>query len=193
MITRHWALPAGFNEQQLPFGITLFGPAGSDETLLKLGQQWQQSQQLPLGATAQPLPNPDFEFADEGLVEIAVCGAHLQGLPLNHQLLERSAKLLAETKTSNSYRLYALAGGPPFRPGLVRDEVNGSAIDVEVWQMPIANLGSFLAGIAQPLGLGKVELASGKWVTSFICEGYAIANAEEITSYGGWRGYIASK
>jgi allophanate hydrolase len=187
------ALPAGFNDQQLPFGITLFGPAGCDETLLKVGQQWQQSQQLPLGATKQPLPEPEIEFADTGLVEIAVCGAHLQGLPLNHQLLECNAKLLAATKTSDNYRLYALAGGPPLRPGLVRDEVNGSAIDVEVWQMPIAKLGSFLAGIPQPLGLGKVELASGKWVISFICEGYATGNAEEITSFGGWRGYIASK
>ncbi|TCS41026.1 allophanate hydrolase [Reinekea marinisedimentorum] len=187
------AVPAGFNDSKLPFGITLFGPAGCDDALLKLAGQWQQSQQLPLGATGEALPAAAAIADGAALVEVAVCGAHLQGLPLNSQLLERGAKLKQATTTSANYRLFALAGGPPFRPGLIRDETAGRAIEVEVWQLPVASLGSFLAGIPQPLGLGKLELESGAWVTGFICEGYAIADAREITEFGGWRGYLASQ
>ena len=188
------ALPAGIQTTGLPFGITLFGPAWSDRKLLSFGGAWQQSLGLPLGATHAPLPVLEPSAAtQEGWVELAVCGAHLEGLPLNVQLLERGARLVKATHTSAHYKLYALAGGPPFRPGLIRSEGAGSAIEVEVWTLPQAALGSFLQGIPQPLGLGKVELADGAWVTSFICEGYAVETAEEITQYGGWRRYMAEK
>ncbi len=185
------ALPAGMQSTGLPFGITLFGPLWSDRALLSMGAQWQQLLGLPLGATQTPLPALAKSLPkDSNLVEIAVCGAHLKDLPLNFQLLERKATLVKATKTAASYKLYALAGGPPYRPGLIRVEENGAAIEVEVWQMPVENLGSFLAGIPQPLGLGKVELADGAWVTSFICEGYAVGGATDITHFGGWRGYL---
>ena len=116
----------------------------------------------------------------------------MQGLPLNHQLTERGARLVAATHTAPSYRLYALAGGPPFRPGLVRDEVGGTAIAVEVWELPLAALGGFLAGVPAPLGIGTVELASGEWCKGFICEPCAIDTAREITGFGGWREFLAS-
>jgi len=185
------ALPAGMQSTGLPFGITLFGPAWSDRALLSMGAQWQQLLGLPLGATQTPLPALGQSLAkDSNLVEIAVCGAHLKDLPLNFQLTERNATLVKATQTAASYKLYALAGGPPYRPGLIRVEENGAAIEVEVWEMPVENLGSFLAGIRQPLGLGKVEIADGTWVTSFICEGYAVKGARDITEFGGWRGYL---
>ena len=188
------ALPAGIQTSGLPFGITLFGPAWSDRKLLSFGGSWQQSLGLPLGATNTPLPKLlPAATIQEGWVELAVCGAHLEGLPLNFQLQERGARLVQTTQTSANYKLYALAGGPPFRPGLIRSEGEGSAIDVEVWTLPQTELGSFLQGIPQPLGLGKVELADGRWVTSFICEGYAIETAEDITHHGGWRNYMQAK
>ncbi|WP_417698396.1 allophanate hydrolase [Psychromonas sp.] len=189
------ALPAGLLSSGLPFGITLFGPAFSDRLLLSVGAQWQKTTNFTLGATAHKLSDVEQTLsseAKEGQVDIAVCGAHLTGFPLNHQLTERGAYLVKSTKTSADYRFYALAGGPPFRPGLIRVAEQGAAIDVEVWRLPESTVGSFLTGIPQPLGLGKIQLADGSWVTSFICEGYAIESAKDITEFGGWEGYMAT-
>jgi allophanate hydrolase len=193
------ALPAGILPSGLPFGITLFGPAFSDRLLLSVGAQWQALTDYTLGATAHKLIDSVQTVslvAPAGQMDIAVCGAHLSGFPLNHQLTERGGYLIESTNTSPDYRFYALAGGPPYRPGLIRVADNteqGASIAVEVWRLPESTVGSFLAGIGQPLGLGKVELADGRWVTSFICEGYAIETAEEITQFGSWKGYIGTK
>ncbi|MFT6924510.1 MAG: allophanate hydrolase [Psychromonas sp.] len=194
------ALPAGFLDTGLSFGITLFGPAFSDRLLLSAGAQLQQLAGLTLGATGQALPVVNkpastVSSAAADQIDIAVCGAHLSGFPLNKQLIDRGGRLVKACKTSNNYRLYALAGGPPYRPGLIREMAlgKGVAIDVEVWRLPAHSLGSFLAGIAQPLGLGKVQLEDDTWVTSFICEGYAIADAQDISQFGGWSAYIKSQ
>jgi len=130
-------------------------------------------------------------FEDEPRVQVAVVGAHLSGMPLNGQLTERGATLVQATTTAPHYRLYALAGTVPPKPGLQRSE-DGAAIALEVWSMPQDAVGSFLALIPPPLGLGSVELADGRWVHGFICEGHALAGAEEVTRHGGWRAYVAS-
>jgi len=192
------AVPAGFLASGLPFGITLFGPAFSDRLLLSAGAQLQQINGFTLGATEQVLPELIAEEHETttSTIDLAVCGAHLSGFPLNSQLTERGGRLVKTCKTSSNYRFYALAGGPPFRPGLIRvsdDSDQGVAIEVEVWRLPEHTIGSFLQGIAQPLGLGKVQLDDQSWVSSFICEGYAIADAQDISEFSGWRNYIASK
>ena len=191
------ALPAGILASGLPFGITLFGPAFSDRLLLSVGAQWQKLTDLTLGATQQKVTNTALVLsssAADSQIDIAVCGAHLSGFPLNNQLTERGGVLVKTCNTSTDYRFYALAGGPPFRPGLIRvDDESGSAIEVEVWRLPVSNIGTFLQGIEQPLGLGKVQLDDNSWVSSFICEGYAINTAEDITHFGGWKAYINSK
>ena len=193
------AVPAGFLDSGLPFGVTLFGPAFSDRLLLSVGAQLQQINNFKLGATEYALPKlinkTISKIAMDGEIDIAVCGAHLTGFPLNTQLTERGGVLVKACSTSADYRFYALAGGPPFRPGLIRAKANdtGVAIDVEVWRLPLTELGSFLQGIAQPLGLGKVELDDGSWVTSFICEGYAIEDAIDISKFGSWKAYMNSK
>lgn len=125
-------------------------------------------------------------------MKLMVCGAHLEGLPLNHQLTDLDATLLEVTTTSANYQFYALAGGPPFRPGLVRDNDKGFEIAVEVWQIPTANLGVFIQGIPAPLGLGKVELVNGEEVIGFICQPEGIKTAKNISEFGGWRKYMAS-
>jgi allophanate hydrolase len=124
---------------------------------------------------------------------LAVVGAHLSGMPLNNQLLERDATLLQATTTAAHYRLFALPNTTPPKPGLQRVGEAGAAIALEVWNVPLSQIGSFLALIPSPLGLGKVELADGSWVTSFICEGYALEGATDVTHHGGWRAYVASK
>ena len=147
------------------------------------------------GATNRPLPEAGpagVTASSSGQVKVAVCGAHLSGLPLNHQLLSRGARLVATTHSASHYKLYALPGGPPHRPGMVRAE-GGRAIEVEVWELPAKEFGSFVAGIAGPLGIGTIELADGSRVQGFVCEAHAAANATDITSFGGWRAWLAAK
>lgn len=183
------AVPAGFTGNGLPFGVTLCAPATEDYRLLLLADRLQRAR-VELAGTAQVLPDRPVKTPTHGFIKLAVCGAHLSGLPLNGQLTERNAVLRERTTTANCYRLYALAGGPPYRPGLVRDTQGGTAIEVEVWEMPARNVGEFVAGIPAPLGIGKLELSSGEWVNGFICEPCGIGGAREITEFGGWRRYI---
>jgi allophanate hydrolase len=134
---------------------------------------------------ASPLPV-------SGRIEVAVCGAHLSGMPLNHQLTSRGGWLVKATHSAPCYRLYALPGGPPWRPAMVRAD-SGAAIEVEVWSLPEAEFGSFVAAIPAPLGIGKVELADGQRVCGFICEQGGVHGAEDITAFAGWRAYMASR
>ena len=189
------AVPAGFSAAGLPFGVTLIAPSGSDRTLLSLGSELQAARVDKLGATAAPVPAPVPATAaiPEGYVSVAVCGAHLSGLPLNPQLLQRGAYLVKATHTAPAYRFFALPGGPPERPGLIRVREDGAPIAVEVWALPHETLGSFVAGIPSPLGIGKLELADGSWCSGFICEGWAVEGARDITAFGNWRDYLASK
>lgn len=187
------ALPAKMTESGMPFGITISSTGFSDRALLSIANRFEQLMPTPLGATG--LPKPESIAAPinaTDFVDLVVCGAHLEGLPLNWQLKERNASLVNRTQSADRYRLYALAGGPPMRPGMVRDDQHGSAIEVEVWRIPTAELGSFLAAIPAPLGLGKVELADGQWYTGFICEASGLAGAKEITQFGGWRAWLSS-
>ena len=187
------AVPAGFTGAGLPFGVTLVAPAWSDYLLLRLAARLHRSNPATLGAlpiALGPAPAFDWPALTDGIA-VAVCGAHLQGLPLNHQLLERGAVLLERTVTAPSYRLYALPGGPPDRPGLVRVATQGAAIEVEVWSVPSAAFGSFVADIPAPLAIGKLTLADSREVSGFLCESHAVIHAQDISAFGGWRAYQA--
>jgi allophanate hydrolase len=186
------AVPAGFRADGLPFGITLVGPRGADRDLLHIAGQVQRASVTTLGALHLPLPQrpvPPARLRD-GYVPLAVCGAHMQGLPLNHQLRDRGGFFVQATVTAPRYRLFALPGGPPLRPGMIRVHQDGARIELEVWALPTEQVGSFIAAIPAPLGMGKIELDSGALVTGFLCEGYASEGAADITSYGGWRDYV---
>ncbi len=188
------AIPAGFQSNGLPFGITLAAPAHQDEPLLNLAQRLQQTCALPLGATGIAFPQntsrPVTSQSDQ--VRIAVCGAHLSGLPLNAQLTNRQGRLVASTTTSPDYKLYALPGEALQRPGLIRvsPSEQGTAIAVEVWELPVGELGSFVASIPPPLGIGTITLVNGETVQGFLCEHYAIGSAKDISHFGGWRNYL---
>jgi allophanate hydrolase len=189
------AVPAGFSSQSLPFGITLVGAAWSDYALLRLAARLQAAEPGRQGALDHPLPTEsafDWDVATERIA-FAVCGAHMEGLPLNHQLRKLGAVLLERTSTAPQYRLYALPGGPPYRPGLTRVERDGAAIELEVWSVPEAALGGFIDQIPAPLGVGRVQLGSGTAVCGFLCEGHALGQALDITHHGGWRAYLASR
>ena len=186
------ALPSGFTDRGLPFGVTLIGPGGADAALARWGQQWTQVGSAGPGPD-EVRPTPLMRWpATEPTISIAVVGAHLSGLPLNGQLVERGAHLLQATRTAPLCRLYALPGTTPPKPGLQRVAEGGAAIEVEVWAVPQAAVGSFLALIPAPLGLGSLLLADGTPVHGFLCEAHALAQAHDITSHGGWRAYLAS-
>ena len=194
------AVPAGFTEHGLPFGVTFIAPGTADAALAHFGQSWQASAKLPLGATGRPYPagapahtppdSPAAWPASVPTLSIAVVGAHLSGLPLNGQLTERGAMLREATHTAAHYRLFALPNTTPPKPGLLRVGGDGAAIAVEVWDMPVDAVGSFLALISPPLGLGSLELADGRWVHGFICEAHALTTARDVTAFGGWRAFM---
>lgn len=184
------AVPAGFQADGLPFGVTLCAPAFAEPMLLELGDRLHRSAALTAGATDRPLPATPVEPADGGWVRIAVCGAHMSSLPLNHQLTERGGRLVTGARTAPIYRLFVLPGGAPARPGLVRAEDDGASIAVEIWDLPVDRFGDFVAQIPAPLGIGKVELAHGAALSGFLCESYAVEGARDITSLGGWRAYL---
>lgn len=183
-------VPSGFFSHGCSFGVTLFHHAFSDKRLLSLAAQLHAITASSLGATALENVAPTFALkAPASHVPVVVCGAHLEGLALHWQLAERGAHKLASTHTAPHYRMYALAGGPPFRPGLMRED-KGAALPVEVWAVPQAQFGSFVAEIPAPLGIGKVELEDGSWLPGFICEPYALQGAQDITELGGWKAYL---
>ncbi|MCC3702863.1 allophanate hydrolase [Rouxiella badensis] len=187
------ALPSSIRDDGLPSGITLIAPAWHDAALAAFGRQWQRSLSLTLGATDKTLnadsamTGPMAVSADH--VRVAVVGAHLTGMPLNFQLTSRNAVRVEQTRTASDYKLYALANTQPPKPGLVKDE-GGSSIIVELWDIPLARFGEFVAEIPAPLGIGTLQLADGRSVKGFICEPWAIDSATDVTSFGGWRSYV---
>jgi allophanate hydrolase len=188
------ALPAGFRPDGMPFGITLVAPSFAEHALLAFGAGWQRATALPLGKTASKLPPADCDPVSpkEDRVSIAVVGAHMNGLPLSYQLLALDARKECVGKTAPLYRLYVLPGDRPQRPGLVRVAEGGSAIELEIWNLPSANVGAFLRQVPAPLGIGTVTLDDGSSVLGFLCESHATAGARDISAFGGWRAYLKS-
>ncbi len=123
-------------------------------------------------------------------IHVAVCGAHMSGLPLNPQLVALGGEFVTKTQTAAQYKLYALNGFTPARPGLLRVKNDGAAIELEVWKLPIEKYGMFVAAVPSPLGFGTLALFDGSQVQGFLCEAYATFDAVDISHYGGWKNYI---
>jgi allophanate hydrolase len=189
------AVPAGVRPDGIPFGVTLIGPALSDGMLTVVGDALHRSLAGGrLGSTSSSLSTTPPVCTPTKLtkrIKVAVVGAHLSGQPLNSQLVERNAKLVATTRTAAGYRLYALANTSPRKPGLVFDSAGPGAIEVEIWEMDEEAFGSFVSLIPAPLGIGTLTLADGRTVQGFLCEAHAARGAEDITEYGGWRAWLA--
>ena len=189
------SVPSSIRSDGLPFGITLIGASGSDLQLAELGQRYHVASGMTQGATGKPLTAPSKVLSTprEATTLVAVVGAHLSGMPLNSQLTERGAKLLEATHTAPHYKLYALPGTVPPKPGLLRTaEGEGAAIAIEIWEMPLTHYGSFVALIPAPLGIGTLSLDDGRQVQGFLCEPLALEGAQDITHLGGWRAYMQS-
>lgn len=173
------AVPAGrARSGRAPWGVTFAAPAGWDEALLSLAARFQ-------GGEIPETPS--------GRIPLLVCGAHMEGLALHWQLVERGAVLRDRTRTAPLYRMFAMPATDtiPPRPAMVHDAGTGTSIEVEIWELEPAAFGDFVSRIPAPLGVGKVTLESGIEVPGFVAEPRALDGALEITSYGGWRAWLA--
>lgn len=191
-------VPAGFRDDGLPAGLSLVGQTGSDGWLLSLADRIHRAAGTPLGATGVALDDAaplQFCIAPNGpRVALAVVGAHLSDQPLNHQLTQRGAHLVRTCRTAPKYRLFALPGTTPPKPGLIRcsQGAAGHRIEVEVWELDAEGFGTFVAAIPPPLGIGTLELDDGTLVKGFLCESSALECATDISQFGGWRAFLAS-
>lgn len=189
------AVPAAIRDDGIPFGITLVGKGGDDALLAGIGRAFHADTGLAAGALKVPLPSLGAlpVMPREGEIAIAVVGAHLSGMVLNSELRTLGARLLEATATSPDYRLYALRGTVPPKPGLLRvAEGEGVAIAVETWALSTEAFGKFVAAIPSPLGIGTIKLANGAFVKGFLVEPAALEGAQDISQFGGWRAFMAA-
>jgi allophanate hydrolase len=171
------AVPVGTREDGLPFGVSVLGPPWSDR------RTWD------LAADLAEMARPDLPLPP-GSVHLAVCGAHLEGQPLHHQLVERGARLVRRTTTAAAYRMAALPTQPP-KPGVTRVAGGGAALEVEVYALDADGFGTFVDQVPAPLTIGTVELSDGTLVNGFLCEPHAADDATDISGHGGWRAWLA--
>lgn len=187
------ALPAEMRADGIPFGITLLAPTGHDALLASIGRSFHADTGLPMGSKGphQP-PLAPLPEAPRDEIAVAVVGAHLSGMALNSELRTLGGRLLKTASTAPDYKLYALKGTKPPKPGMLRVETGaGSAIEVEVWALSPASFGAFVAAIPAPLSIGTIRLADGSAVQGFLVEAAAVNGARDISSFGGWRAFMA--
>jgi len=171
------AVPSGMRSDGLPSSLTFIGKAGADGYLASIAA----------AVEGHPATGP---VRAPGRIEIAVVGAHLAGLPLNPELVGLGGTFVRAAATTPEYALYALPNTTPAKPGLLRTG-SGSAIAVEVWALDAAGFGEFVSRIPAPLGIGTLSLDDGTAVKGFLVEATAVQGAEDISRYGGWKGYLA--
>ncbi|MER9947054.1 MULTISPECIES: allophanate hydrolase [unclassified Mesorhizobium] len=185
------AVPTGTRDDGLPMSVTLLAPAGRDALTAALARDLHAASGASLGATGWPQPGPQPAAVPpcDGMIDLVVVGAHLSGMPLNGQLNQLCAQFLRATRTAAAYKLYALAGQSVPKPGLIRVADGGTPIDVEVWRLGPEAFGRFVAAIPAPLGVGTIELEDGSAAKGFLVETAGLADASDISAYGGWRNF----
>jgi allophanate hydrolase len=188
------AVPTGVRGDGLPSSVTLIGRSGADGLVAGIAAAIQGSAASMGAAPPTALPRQSTARAAGDRIEIAVVGAHLWGLPLNRELVELGASFSREVETAQDYRLFALPGSSPPKPGLLRVAKGaGAAIKAEVWTLDPAGFGAFVAKIPPPLGIGTVQLSDGGTVKCFLVEAEAVKASEDISRFGGWRAFLASR
>jgi allophanate hydrolase len=190
------AVPISFAGNGTPYGVTFLADAGRDAALASLGRIVHAQTELPLGALGvrQPALAPLPPMTRAGEITIAVVGAHLSGMPLNGELRALNARFVEEAETTPDYRLYALAGTTPPKPGMLRvASSQGAPIALEIWALSAENFGRFVSAIPAPLSIGAIRLSDGRQVQGFLVEPEAIKGARDISDFGGWRAFVESK
>jgi allophanate hydrolase len=173
------AVPGQDAAPGLPFGISLFALSDQEDLIVGLAKQYTGS---------AILPEPE-QATEQETTLVAVCGLHMRGFPLEKQMNACGAKFVCESTSAAKYQFVKLPTTPA-KPGMIKLLEGGSAIDLEIWEMPLVSFGGFAASIPAPLGIGKVELADGTEVPGFTCEAYAAEYSEDISHFGGWRALV---
>lgn len=175
-----------------PGSITFLAMSGEDNLVASTAILFEKNCKRYLGGTKFELENPnDLKEYHNSSIDIAVCGAHMEGLTLNWQLRDLGAHFVKKSKTSSHYKLFALTNLNPIRPGLLRSfSQDGNTINLEIWRIPKKNFGKFIEYVQAPLSIGSVELEDGKWIKGFLCENSGTINAKNISNIGDWREYI---
>ena len=189
------AVPGPLRADALPAGVTLLAPAWRDAALACLAEALHRTSECRAGHTAHALPPVPSRIewrptGNDGWIRLVVVGAHLSGMPLNHELVERAARFVQACHTTPDYKLYALPGTVPPKPGLQRVSEGGVAIAVELWDLSPAAFGDFVSRIPAPLGIGTLTLDNGEQAKGFLCEAVALQGAQDISRFGGWRNFI---
>jgi allophanate hydrolase len=187
------AVPTLITAERKPYGVTFLAPSGRDGYLVGLAQAFETAAHLPLGAgripPARPATLPPTP-RDSDIIEVALFGAHMRGLPLNRDVISLGGTFARTVETAATYRCFLLPGPVP-RPGVLRVDKGGASIDAEIWSMPAAGFGRFVASIPPPLGFGTIMLSDGSQVKGFLVEAAATAGARDISHFGGWRAFLA--
>jgi allophanate hydrolase len=190
------AVPGGFRDDGLPLGITFLAPGFAEARVAGVAAEFHRRTGLPLGAFDNAYParrKTQTVISTAGRREIAVVGAHLSGMPLNGELTSRDGKFIRLGRTTQNYRLFALAGTIPAKPGLIRREgATGPGIEIEIWSLPTEGFGDFVSTVSSPLCIGKISLEDGSIISGFLCEPAALENAKDITAFGGWRNFLSA-
>jgi allophanate hydrolase len=190
------AVPSTIDATGRPAGVTFLGKAGQDASLAEIGGRYHAATGLRLGALAGthvPVMSSgtnDGQRAESrpSRIEIAVVGAHLSGMPLNHELVSLRGQLVAAATTTADYRLFALPGTVPPKPGMLRVAPGrGAAVEIEIWSLDPAAFGTFVAAVPAPLSIGSVRIADGRLIKGFLVESESIQGARDVSEYGGWR------
>lgn len=187
------AVPCGYLHGGRPMSITLLGRAGEDGLIANLAATLHAACGNTLGAVGWPQPeivDVRDPTPDDG-IELAVVGAHLSGMALNSELRALGGTLVRVARTGPGYRLFALTGTRPARPGLIRDAAGQGHIEIEIWHLPVEAFGRFVAAIPPPLGIGTLQLEDGTTCKGFLVEAAGLDGAEDVTRFGGWRRYVS--
>ena len=189
------SVPQDFRADGLPFGISLLALPGRDGRLDALADTLHRSSDAGMGKLRHPLPALAEHSGRPAPVEarLAVVGAHMRGLALNEQLVQVRARYVTTLRTAPLYRLFAIPHTTPERPGLVRTPGQGTSIEVELWDLSWQALGELIARVPAPLSIGTLETEDGEQVKGFLCESYAVEGARDLSEFGGYRAYLASK
>ena len=186
------AVPTSFREDGLPAGLTLYAPAYHDQQVLDWSGKIHLSAKTGAGLEKNFIPEPAKIRNDESTLDLFVCGAHMTGLPLNHQLTELGAEFIKEVSTGPEYQMVALPplGSLPERPGLVRVTEKTQPLPGEIWRMDSKNIGSFLKKISYPLGISQIILEDSTCEYGFCCDSAGAGDGRDITEFAGWRNYL---
>ena len=123
-------------------------------------------------------------------VPLAVNGTLMRGLELNGNLAKAGATFVREDHTDACYRIWSIGDR---HPAMMRTPGEGTRVAVEIWNVPLQGLAGILLAEPPGLAIGKVVLHDGSVVLGVLGEPFLCKGQREITQFGGWRAYIASR